>query len=145
MMAAYALRPLLLYLHLYAQLVPRKPALDDPHTELLPAALDRRSIATPPFGCFPPHKTCNSTRISSQRSIQATHCQITHHLHLQIRRHQWRFPVTEGAMGCRRHSSQLRTRRTLLSEFLTSTQHCHYTVTASYCVWCWQATTPRNA
>lgn len=49
MMAAYALRPLLLYLHLYAQLVPRKPSLDDPHTELLPAALDRWPIATPPF------------------------------------------------------------------------------------------------
>ena len=32
MMAAYALRPLLLYLHLYAQLVARKPALHDPHT-----------------------------------------------------------------------------------------------------------------
>ena len=41
MMAAYALRPLLLYLHLYAQLVARKPALDDPHTKLLPAALER--------------------------------------------------------------------------------------------------------
>ena len=68
MMAAYALRPLLLYLHLYAQLVARKPALDDPHTKLLSAALDQWPIATPPFGCFPPHKTCSSTRISSQRS-----------------------------------------------------------------------------
>ena len=35
MMAAYALRPLLLYIHLYAQLVPHKPALDDPHTNFL--------------------------------------------------------------------------------------------------------------
>ena len=52
MMAAYALRPLLLYLHLYTQLVPRKPALDDPHTELLPASVDWWPIATPPFGCF---------------------------------------------------------------------------------------------
>ena len=68
MMAAYALRPLLLYLHLHAQLVARKPALDDPHTKLLPAALDWWPIATPPFGCFPPHKTCSSTRIRSQRS-----------------------------------------------------------------------------
>ena len=65
MMAAYALRPLLLYLHLHAQLVARKPALDDPHTKLLPAALDQWPIATPPFGCFPPHKTCSSTRIRS--------------------------------------------------------------------------------
>ena len=71
MMAAYALRPLLLYLHLYTQLVPRKPALDDPHTELLPAALDWWPIATPHFGCFLPHKTCSSTRISSQRSTYA--------------------------------------------------------------------------
>ena len=71
MMAAYALRPLLLYLNPYAQLVARKPAVDDPHTELLPTALDRWPIATPPFGCFPPHKTCNSTRIRSQRSTYA--------------------------------------------------------------------------
>ena len=71
MMAAYALRPLLLYLHLYAQLVPHKPVLDDPHTEFLPASLDRWPIATPPFGCFPPHKTCSSTRIRSQRSAYA--------------------------------------------------------------------------
>ena len=55
-------------LHLYTQLVARKPALDDPHTKRLQAALDRWPIATPPFGCFPPHKTCSSTRISSQRS-----------------------------------------------------------------------------
>ena len=68
MMAAYALRPLLLYLHPHAQLVPRKPALDDSHMERLQAALDRWPIATPPFGCFPPHKTCSSTRIRSQRS-----------------------------------------------------------------------------
>ena len=71
MMAAYALRPLLLYLHLYAQLVARKPAPDDPRTKLLPAALDWWPIATSPFGCFPPHKTCSSSRISSQRSAYA--------------------------------------------------------------------------
>ena len=52
MMAAYALRPLLLYLHLYAQLVPCKPALDDARTKLLPAALDQWPIATPPFQSY---------------------------------------------------------------------------------------------
>ena len=46
MMAAYVLRPLLLYLHLYAQFVTHKPALDDPHMELLPLALDWWPIAT---------------------------------------------------------------------------------------------------
>ena len=44
MMAAYALRPLLLYIHLHAQLVARKPALDDPHTKRLPVCISDSAI-----------------------------------------------------------------------------------------------------
>ena len=89
MMAAYALRPLLLYLHLHAQLDPRKPALDDPHTELVPASLDRWPIATPPFGCFPPHKTCSSTRISSQRSTYSIAESLAEHAFEQPWQQTW--------------------------------------------------------
>ena len=54
--------------HLCTQLVVCNPTLDDPHTELVPAALDQWPIATPPSRCFPAHVTYSSTHISSQRS-----------------------------------------------------------------------------